>query len=140
MDKTDQQSNGDVFSRVEEAFRSPIDHVLLKYGYDHKGSSMSKHDHRFYSHYRTGHSLVVNPEGYWMHMHEGLSDSARVQSGRGAAEMNTCLRGFHAAAQYLRADDLLCRAAHRSRSAPGVSKDPMFRVVPRLKIVASSAS
>ena len=140
MDKTDQQSNGDVFSRVEEMFRSPIDHVLLKYGYDHKGSSMSKHDHRFYSHYRTGHSLVVNPEGYWMHMHEGLSDSARVQSGRGAAEMNTCLRGFHAAAQYLRADDLLCRAAHRSRSAPGVSKDPMFRVVPRLKIVASSAS
>jgi hypothetical protein len=126
MDKTDQQNNGDVFSRVEEAFRSPIDHVLRKYGYDRKGSSMSKHDHQFYSHYRSGHSLVVNPEGYWMHMREGSPDSTRVQSGYGAADMNTCLRGLHADMQYLRADDLLCRAASRSRLLPGESTDPLF--------------
>jgi hypothetical protein len=126
MDKAESQNNGDVFSRVEEAFRSPIDHVLRKYGYDHKGSSMSKHDHRFYSHYRTGHSLVVNPEGYWMHMHEGLPDGAGVLSGYGAADMNTCLRGFHATTQYIRADDLLCRAASRSRLLPGDSTDPLF--------------
>ena len=138
MDNTDSQSNGDVFSRVEGAFRSPIDHVLNKYGYDHKGSSMSKHDHRFYSHYRTGHSLVVNPDGYWMHLHEGLPDCAPVQSGRGAADMNTCLRGFHAATQYQRADDLLCRAAYRSRLAPGASRDPLFRVVSRRTKVASN--
>jgi hypothetical protein len=127
MDKTDlQKSDGDVFSRVEEAFRSPIDHVLRKYGYDRKGSSMSKHDHQFYSHYRSGHSLVVNPEGYWMHMREGSPDSTRVQSGYGAADMNTCLRGLHADMQYLRADDLLCRAASRSRLLPGESTDPLF--------------
>jgi hypothetical protein len=110
-----QMNNGDVFSRVEGTFRTPVDHVLQKYGYNLKGSSMSKHDHQFYSHYRTGHSLVVNPEGFWMHMWEGGSDAAQVESGRGAADT-----------QYERADDLLRRAAARSRSSQGLSKDSLY--------------
>jgi hypothetical protein len=121
-----QMNNGDVFSRVEQTFRTPVDHVLQKYGYDLKGSSMSKHDHQFYSHYRTGHSLVVNPEGFWMHMQEGASGIARVQHGHGAADMNTCLKGIHTATQYERADDLLRRAAARSRSSQGESKDSLY--------------
>jgi hypothetical protein len=121
-----QMNNGDVFSRVEQMFRTPVDHVLQKYGYDLKGSSMSKHDHQFYSHYRTGHSLVVNPEGFWMHMWEGGPDAAQVQGGRGAADLNTCLKGIHAHTQYERADDLLRRAAARSRSSQGKSKDSLY--------------
>ncbi len=127
MDQIDpQMNNGDVFSRVEQTFRTPVDHVLQKYGYDLKGSSMSKHDHEFYTHYRTGHSLVVNPEGFWMHMQEGPADTARVQHGHGAADMNTCLKGLHAHTQYERADDLLRRAAARSRSSQGMSKDSLY--------------
>ncbi len=121
-----QMNNGDVFSRVEQTFRTPVDHVLQKYGYDLKGSSMSKHDHQFYSHYRTGHSLVVNPEGFWMHMQEGPSGTVRVQNGHGAADLNTCLKGAHADTQYERADDLLRRAAARSRSSKGMSKDSLY--------------
>ena len=121
-----QMNNGDVFSRVEGTFRTPVDHVLQKYGYDLKGSSMSKHDHQFYSHYRTGHSLVVNPDGFWMHMWEGGVDAAQVQNGRGAADLNTCLKGIHKATQYMRADDLLRRAAARSRLSQGMSKDSLF--------------
>jgi hypothetical protein len=130
---TDKTDLGDVFSRVEGTFRTPIDHVLRKYGYDRKGSSMSKHDHKFYCHHRTGHSFVVSPEGYWMHMNEGFPQAARVQNGQGAAAMNTCLRYFHADTQYLRSDELLCRAAYRSRQSRGGSKDPLFsRLKPAL--------
>jgi len=100
----------DLSSRVVEAFRSPTDHVLRKYDYSLRGSSMSKYDHKFYSHYRTGHSIVVRPDGYWMHMQEGASDIPRVHSGCDAAEMNRCLKAIHPEAQYLRADDLLRRA------------------------------
>jgi hypothetical protein len=126
MDEIDpQMNNGDVFSRVEQTFRTPVDHVLQKYGYDLKGSSMSKHDHQFYSHYRTGHSLVVNPEGFWMHMQEGPSDT-RVQNGHGASDLNTCLKYIHVDTQYERADDLLRRAAARSRSSQGMSKDSLY--------------
>lgn len=110
----------DLSSRVSVDFRSPMDHVLLKYDYGKKGSSMSRYDHKFYSHHRTGHSIVVNPEGQWMHMHEGFSDSPRIHSGQGAAELNSCLKAIHPDAQYVRADDLLRRPAERPRFSQGV--------------------
>jgi hypothetical protein len=110
----------DLSSRVREAFRSPIDHVLLKYQYDLRGSSMSRHDQKFYSHHSAGHSLVINPKGYWMHMRQGGLGIPQVTSGHGAAEINSCLKATHPDVQYLPADPLLRRAGSRPRFSQGV--------------------